>query len=257
MLTLAVLGCALVCLSAGLATTTNAPRDGQTILLVALQLVGGAVLGWLIGWLMNLTPAETAGLALVGAAPGTVAAVPFVALAGGSLKLANGMLALSGFVGLGTVFLTALLAGGASTFTLLILGAALPFWAGLALRDQLPPIVHRFAPILAGLVLAALIVAGLFLGSAGAAFGPLFVASVLLAVALTLLGNAVDRALSQGGVEATTATIAIPMRNIAVPMLAGFSAGLTAAPMAAAIYGIVMYLPALVIVFARVRKARS
>lgn len=251
MLWLAALGCALVCLAAGLATAA-APRDSRTLLLTAVQLVGGAGLGWLVGWLLGLTPAEIAALVLIGAAPGTIAANPLVTLSGGDLTLAHGLTALGSFAAVLTVGAGAAWAGGSSAgLYLLILAAALPAFLGLTLRDRVPVAVHRLAPILAGLALAAMILAGLVWGRAGAAFSPLAGASLVLAVALAVLGRGAGVALGLGGPGTVTATLALPMRNIAVPMLAGFASGIPAAPLAAAIYGVVMYLPALALVIAR------
>ena len=48
----------------------------------------------------------------------------------------------------------------------------------------------------------------------------------------------------------------LPMRNVAVPMLAGLAGGLNAAPLAAALYGVLMYVPALALVMARQARVR-
>ncbi|PZO66659.1 MAG: hypothetical protein DI634_10985, partial [Kocuria palustris] len=53
-----------------------------------------------------------------------------------------------------------------------------------------------------------------------------------------------------------TAALLLPMRNVAVPMLAGLAGGLSAAPLAAALYGVLMYVPALALVMARQARAR-
>lgn len=256
MLTLAMLCCGLVCLAAGLAGTAGAARDRRALALVLLQLAGGALFGWATGWLLGLTPAETTALALVGAAPGTIAANPLTALAGGDLTLAHAATAAGGFAGVAAVVVVCALAGAASPLTVLVPAALLPLWAGMALRDRVPPVVHRLAPILAGLALAVMIAAGLFLGTAGAALWPLAGGALVMAVALTILGHASGLGLGQGAPATTTAALALPMRNVAVPMLAGFAAGMPAAPLAAAIYGVVMYLPALALVFSRVAQAR-
>lgn len=255
MLTAAGLACALVCLAAGLATAPTRPDGRRVGLLAAVQIAGGAALGWLAGWLLDLTPAETAALALVGAAPGTVAANPLVTLAGGHLGLAHGVTALGNFAGiLAVAGVAALAGGGAGGLYHLIVAAALPTFVGLTLRDRLPPPVQAVAPVVAGLALGAMVLAGLIWGTAGAAFWPLAGGALVLAVALAALGQAAGRALALDGPGTTTATLVLPMRNVAVPMLAGFAAGLPAAPLAAALYAIAMYLPALALVIARARR---
>ena len=260
MLGLAALCCALVCFAGGLAsggTRPDARPDPRAVLLTVVQIVGGAGLGWLIGWLMSLTPAETAALALIGAAPGTVAVNPLVTLSGGDLTLTRAITAIGGLAGVAAVAVVAWLAGEGgrgSTLYLLILAAAVPAFAGAWLTDRVPPAIHRLAPIAAGLALAVLILAGLLIGPAGATFWPLIPAALLLAVALLLLGQGTATALRLGAPAATTAALALPMRNIAVPMLAGLAAGLTATPLAGALYGILMYLPPLALVITRAAR---
>lgn len=258
MLGLAALGCALVCFAGGLASGgPRAAPDPRAALLSVVQIAGGAALGWLIGWLMSLTPSETAALALIGAAPGTAAVTPLITLSGGDLTLARAITAIGGLAGVAAVAAVAWLAGEGgrgTTLYLLILAAAFPAVAGAWLAARVPPAIHRLAPIAAGLALAGLILAGLILGPAGATFWPLIPAALLLAVALLLLGQATATALRLGAPAATTAALALPMRNIAVPILGGLTAGLTATPLAAAIYGIVMYLPPLALVIARAAR---
>lgn len=254
MLTLGALGCALTCLAAGLATPRGFRRDQSIWLLAAVQIVGGGLLAWLIGWLVGLTPDETAALVLIGVAPGSVAASALVVLAGGAVTFAEGMAAVGGF---GALLATAVVAGrtDGEVFTWLLLAAALPTWAGLRLRGRLPDRVNRAMPILAGLVLGAMILAALVLGTAGASLWPLGGAVLVMAIAFAVLGNAAGRVLNGAG-AGTAAAIALPMRNVAVPMLAGFSAGMPAVPLAAAMFGIAMYVPAVAVVFARISRNR-
>ena len=264
MLLAAALGCAIVCLAAELATVparegAAGPAPGA-LALAGVQVVGGALLGWAIGWLLAMTPAETAALALLGASPGTVAVNPLVALAGGRIVMANGVMAVGGLAAVAAVAVVAVLFGAAGSVVLpLMLAAALPMWLGRALRPRVSPGVQRLAPIVAGLALAAMVLAGLILGRAGATIWPLAGAVLLLAGALTVLGHAVGRGLAPvagGEGVPVTAALLLPMRNVAVPMLAGLAGGLNAAPLAAALYGVLMYVPALALVMARQARAR-
>lgn len=264
MLLAAALGCAIVCLAAGLATVparegAGGPAPGALVL-AGVQVVGGALLGWAIGWLLAMTPAETAALALLGASPGTVAVNPLVALAGGRIVMANGVTAVGGLAAVAAVAAVALLFGAAGSVVLpLLLAAALPMWLGRVLRLRVSPGVQRLAPIVAGLALAAMVLAGLILGRAGATIWPLAGAVLLLAGALTVLGHAVGRGLvpvAGGDGVPVTAALLLPMRNVAVPMLAGLAGGLSVAPLAAALYGVLMYVPALALVMARQARAR-
>lgn len=256
MLLLAGAGCALVCFAAGLATASGSGDRRVAAGLVAAQVAGGAVLGWLTGWLLNLTPAETAALALVGAAPGTIGANPLAAVSGGNLTLAHATTALGVFAAVLAATVVAALAGAGGPLVWLVLGAALPAWAGSALRGRVAAQVQRLVTVLAGLALFGMIVAGLALGRAGATLWPLAGGALVLALALAVLGNALGRALPGGEATTVTAMLILPMRNVAVPMLAGLAAGLTAAPLAAAVYGVVMYLPALAVVFTRAARSR-
>ena len=82
---------------------------------------------------------------------------------------------------------------------------------------------------------------------------------LLLAGALTVLGHAVGRGLAPvagGEGVPVTAALLLPMRNVAVPMLAGLAGGLSATPLAAALYGVLMYAPAVALVMARQARAR-
>lgn len=257
MMTLGALGCALVCLVAGLSAPLVARRDGRVLALAAVQLVGGGVLAALIGWLFGLTGTERAALILLGVAPGTGAAASLVGLAGGDVTLALGTASVGGFAGLAATALLASLAPGAGGAPLvwLAVGAALPMWAGLRLRGRVAPQVQRAAAVLAGLALGAMILAGLVFGTAGAALWPLAGAVLMLTAALAVLGHAAGRAVG-GGAGAVTGAAALPMRNVAVPLLAGVAAGMPAVPLAAAIMGIVMYLPAIALVFAAARRRR-
>ena len=256
MLWLAAACCAIVCFAGGMASGGSRP-DGRALPLAAVQIFGGAALGWLTGWLLSLTPSETAALVLIGAAPGTVAVNPLVTLSGGDLTLARALTAIGGLAGVLAVAAAAWLlgeGGRGGALYLLILAAAFPAFAGGALAGRLPPAAHRIMPILSGLALAVLILGGLIFGTAGAAFWPLAGAALVLALALTVLGQGAGTALGLGGPGTVTAALALPMRNIAVPMLAGMAAGLTATPLTAALYGIVMYLPPLALVTARARR---
>lgn len=256
MLALGALGCALVCLCGGMAMPVQARRDGRVLVLAAVQLAGGMLLGWLVGWVMGLTPAETAALVLVGAAPGAAGAVPLAGLAGGDATLAQGTAAVGSFAGLAaTAVIAAGAGGGGGALWWLVLAAALPTWAGMGLRGRLWPGIARTLTIAAGLALGAMIVAALVLGTAGAKPWPLAGAALVMAAALSVLGHAAGQAI--GGMAAAVSGAAVlTMRNVAVPMLAGFSAGMPAAPLAAAAFGIAMYLPVLALVFARVGRAR-
>lgn len=256
MLTLAAICCAIVCFAGGLASG-GAHAEGRALPLAVVQILGGAVLGWLTGWLLSLTPAETAALVLIGAAPGTVAVNPLVTLSGGDLTLARGLSAIGGLAGPLAVAAAAWLwgeGGRGGALYLLILAAAFPAFAGGALAGRLSPAVHRIMPIVSGLALAVLILGGLIFGTAGATLWPLAGATLVLALALAVLGQGAGRTLGRGAPGATTAALALPMRNIAVPMLGGMAAGLTVTPLAAALYGILMYLPPLALVIARAAR---
>lgn len=260
MLALAAICCAVVCFAGGLTTggaTEAARADRRSLPLAVMQIAGGAAMGWLTGWLLSLTPAETAALVLIGAAPGSVAVNPLVTLAGGDLTLARALNAISG---LAAILAIALLAwalgegGRGGSLYLLILAAAFPAFAGGALAPRASPVLRRLAPIAAGLALAVLILGGLVIGTAGATLWPLAGTVLVLAVALAVLGQGAGTALGLGAPATITATLTLPMRNIAVPLLAGLSTGLTATPLAAALYGILMYVPALALVIARARR---
>lgn len=254
MLALGALGCALVCLCGGMAMPVQARRDGRLLVLAAVQLAGGMLLGWLVGWVMGLTPAETAALVLVGAAPGAAGAVPLAALAGGDATLAQGTAAIGSFAGLAATAVIAAGAGGGALWWL-VLAAALPTWAGMGLRGRLWPGIARTLSIAAGLALGAMIVAALVLGTAGAEPWPLAGAALVMAAALSVLGHAAGQAIG-GTAGAASGAAVLTMRNVAVPMLAGFAAGMPAAPLAAGAFGIAMYLPVLALVFAKARRAR-
>lgn len=260
MLALVAACCAVVCFAGGLAggpAGGGATGQARALPLALIQIAGGAALGWLTGWLLSLTPAETAALILIGAAPGTIAAAPLVTLAGGDLMLTRATTALGGLAApLALAALAMMLGEGGrgTSLYLLILAAIFPAFAGSQLGPRLPASVHRAAPIVAGLALAVLILGGLVIGTAGAALWPLAGATLVLAVDLTLLGQGAGTALGLGAPGTTTAALTLPMRNIAVPMLAGIAAGLTATPLAAALYGITMYLPPLALVILRARR---
>ena len=142
--------------------------------------------------------------------------------------------------------------GGAGALVWLAVAAVLPALAGARLRLALSAEVQRLAPALAGAALAVMILTGLVLGRAGAVIGPLAAATLVLAAVLTVVGWVIGRRAGQGA----TAGMVLPLRNVAVPILAGFAAGMPAAPLAAALYGILMYIPAVGLVFARVAQAR-
>ena len=76
-----------------------------------------------------------------------------------------------------------------------------------------------------------------------------------MAAALSVLGHAAGQAIG-GTAGAASGAAVLTMRNVAVPMLAGFAAGMPAAPLAAGAFGIAMYLPVLALVFARAGRAR-
>ena len=261
MLALAALGCALICLSGGMAMPDDAPRDRRALILALLQLGGGMLLGWLVSWVMGLTAAETAALVLVGAAPGAAGAIPMAALAGGDATLAQGTMAagsfagaVGSFAGLGASVLITFAAGGGALWWL-VLAATLPTWLGMGLRHRLPHGIIRALSLAAGLALGAMIVAALVLGTAGAGPWPLAGAALVMAGALSVLGHAAGQAIG-GTAAGASGAVVLAMRNVAIPMLAGFAAGMPAAPLAAGAFGIAMHLPVLALVFAKARRAR-
>lgn len=252
MLALAALCCAVVCFASALVSPGGPSSDGRALPLAVAQLLGGAALAAVLGWLLGLTPSESAALMLLGAAPGTVAANPLVALAGGDVTLSQRVTLVGGLLGPVVAGVIAAWHGGAGALIWLALAAVLPALAGARLRLALSAEVQRLAPALAGAALAVMILTGLVLGRAGAVVGPLAAATLVLAGVLTVVGWVIGRRAGQGA----TAGMVLPLRNVAVPMLAGFAAGMPAAPLAAALYGILMYIPAVALVFARVAQTR-
>lgn len=257
MLLLGALACALVCLAAGIGTPAEMGRDRRALALAALQLAGGGLTGWLIGWLFGLTGPETAALVLIGVAPGTAGAAPLAGLAGGDMTVAHGMASRSGIAGLAATGCVAALApdAGAAPVLWLVVAGALPLWAGLRLRGRVPAAVQRAVTVLSGAATGLLVIAALVFGTAGAALWPLSGAVLAMIVALSVAGHAAGRALG-GTAAAVAGAAALPMRNVAVPLLAGFAAGMPAAPLAAGVMGIAMYLPAIAMIGAMARRNR-
>lgn len=260
MATALALGLALSVLPAGFAAGAKVPWSGQRTLIAALaQLLLMPLLALALARVMAMPDAVTAGLVLAAAAPAAASAPVLAALAGGDLPLARGVLVLG--TGLSVLTLPAmagwLLPPAIGLQGAMVLLALLPAGAAMLLRRTAPALATRLegpAATVASLATAALILAALWQG------GP-WPAALWSALALALLSMGVGRVLAgalrlrEG--EAVALAMALPLRNVAVPIALAFGAGRPDWALAGACYGIAMYAAALGFLALRLRGRRG
>ena len=256
------LGLALVALTAGLASAPGElQRWRRAPVLAALfaQLVLMPVLALLLGGAVQAPGPILAGLVLLAAAPGVLPAPVLAAIAGGDATLARSInvigTALSAFTL--PVMAGLLLPPSAGFSGAMLLLVLLPFAAGFLLRSVTPALAGRARGPLS---MGASVVTGLLMLAALWQGGPIL-PGLWSAIALALLTMAVARtlaavmALRQG--EATALMMALPLRNVAVPIALAFGAGRPDWALAAACYGIAMFIPTLGLMALRLRRARG
>lgn len=215
------------------------------------------VLALLLARAMAMPEAVTAGLVLAAAAPGATAAHWLTALAGGDVPLARGATALGTALSVLTLPAMAgwLLPPAIGLQGAMLLLVALPAAAGVLLRRSAPALASRLdgvAATAASLATAALILAALWRGGD-------WPAALWSALALALLTLGIARVLGarrrEG--ERVALVMALPLRNVAVPIALAFGAGRPDWALAGACYGLVMVALALSFLAIRLRRARS
>lgn len=249
------LALAVVSLSAGL-SAAGGRMGGPAAAAVLAQLLLMPPLALALARAMAMPEAVTAGLVLLAAAPGAAQGQLLTALAGGDMPLARGIAALG--TGLSVVTLPAMAgwllppaAGFQGAMLLLVL---LPATAGMLLSRLAPALAARLSGPLAtaaSLATAALILAALWRG------GP-WPAALWSALALALLALGLARALAAGlrlrEGAAVALMMALPLRNVAVPIALAFGAGRPDWALAGACYGIAMPVVALGFLALRLRR---
>lgn len=257
---LTALALALVAIAAGLEwmpADRAAMRRRPVLWAVAVQLLLMPLLALALAWALALPEAVAAGLVLLAASPGAAPAHWLTALAGGDVPLARGVTALG--TGLSVLTLPAvagwLLPPAIGLQGAMLLLVLLPAAAGMLLRRAAPRLAARLqAPLAtaASMATAGLIVAALWRGGD-------WPAALWSALALALLAMGVARALAsrlrEG--EGVALTMALPLRNVAVPIALAFGAGRPDWALAGACYGIVMYAVTLGFLALRLRRARG
>jgi BASS family bile acid:Na+ symporter len=255
------LALALVSLGTGLALSTADLRLPRGWIVAVVQVVAAPLLTWLLGLALGWPAPVIAGLMLVAAAPGALPAQVLAAVAGGDVPLARAVTAAG--TALSVVTLPALAGGlpGPGFAGPMVLLVGLPFLAGLALRRIRPALAARaegLAATAASLATAGLVLAALWQGGLwqGGAWGPALSSAVVLALLLSGLGRLASGFLRVGSGQGVTLTLALPLRNVAVPLSLALGAGRPDWALPAACYALAMYAVALALVALRLREGR-
>ncbi len=202
-----------------------ARRPWALLLGVAAQYTIMPLLGWGIAQLLGFSALLTAGMILVGAAPGGTASNVMVYLARGDTALSVAMTSVSTLLApVLTPLLVLALVGrslpvsGAALFTSIVQIVLVPVLLGLGLRLLLPRLVERCLDVLplvsvAGITAVVLVVVA---GSAGTVLdvGALVVLAVVLHnLGGLLLGHGVGRACGLSAASRRAVSIEVGMQN--------------------------------------------
>lgn len=224
-------------------------------------------LGFGIAWLLRLPPELAVGLVLIAACPSGTMANTLTFLARGNVALGVSLSVVSALVTFLSIPLlvglaSGLFAGGShqvsvpmgSTIRHLAGLLLAPIISGMALRAWVPELTRRIAPwvgrfavlLLVSLIVAITIGERANLPAALAQAGP---ATLLLACSAIAGGYVLGRLAGLPERDVLTVSLEVGVQNAALAILVGLSV-LRSLPVAipGAMYGLLMYLPALVIV---------
>lgn len=258
--TLLILGLAIVMLAQGVALRPAdlVPAEGRgaaVVALVVLRLVALPLIALGTGWMLGLDGPLAAGLVLAALSVPAVAAIPLAGVSGAALPLLTSMIAIGTLAGLvwwpvaGGAMLDQ--AGAGWVLRDVLLRAALPFAVGMWLRSR-GITGGAILPILASVAIGAMTVVALVRGEGGVWVS--LQASVVMAISAVLLGMLIGQALRLGAEVPTTLAYGVLMPSVALPI--GLTAGLDPSlALPAAVWGIVSYIVATILIILRQRLA--
>ncbi len=202
-----------------------ARRPWALVLGVAAQYTVMPVLGWSIAQALDLSPALTVGMILVGCAPGGTASNVMVYLARGDVALSVAMTTASTLLApILTPVLVLALAGedlpvdGGALFTSIVEIVLVPVLLGFALRLTVPALIDRLLPVLP--LVSVVGITGVVLAVVAASSSTLLSVGIVLVVAVVLhnlggllLGYGVGRLCGMSPSSCRAVSIEVGMQN--------------------------------------------